>query len=145
MRIMRPASLRGPFAVNGYSPCQDATCGDMVNLQTHSASDALASATSLAPGTTFDPQLPDTSVLAAQGFVLALTAVAAGYWWLVVVPSERAALGRSKRLGPLNTYLQELEGPEATQERCLDNPIVATGVLLLLASAAGVLQQQLLR
>ncbi|GIL62859.1 hypothetical protein Vafri_17077 [Volvox africanus] len=70
--------------------------------------------------TTFEPQIPDTGVLAAQGLVLAVTIAAAGYWWLVVVPSERAALGRSKRLGPLNTYLQELERPDTVQNRGLE-------------------------
>jgi hypothetical protein len=66
--------------------------------------------------TSFEPQLPDASVLAAQGLVLALTVAAAGYWWLVVVPSERAALGRSKRLGALNSYLEELERPQPEPE-----------------------------
>ncbi|PNH06813.1 hypothetical protein TSOC_006796 [Tetrabaena socialis] len=68
----------------------------------------------------FEPQLPDASILAAQSLVLVLTLVAAGYWWLVVVPSERAAVGRSKRLGTLATYLEELEQPEAAEQRRLE-------------------------
>lgn len=56
-------------------------------------------------------------MLAAQVLVLLLTAGAGAYWWYVVVPTERAAVGRSKRLGALNNYLGELEAPQATQER----------------------------
>jgi hypothetical protein len=29
-----------------------------------------------------------------------------GYWWLVIVPSERAALAREKRRGALGEYLK---------------------------------------
>ncbi|KAG2425661.1 hypothetical protein HXX76_013504 [Chlamydomonas incerta] len=68
----------------------------------------------------FEPQAPDASVLAAQALVLLLTAGAGAYWWYVVVPTERAAVGRSKRLGALNSYLGELEAPQATQERKLE-------------------------
>lgn len=72
------------------------------------------------PPASFQPQLPDTSVLVAQGSVIVLSAAAAAYWWLVVVPTERAAVGRSKRMGALNTYLSELEQPEAVESRRLE-------------------------
>lgn len=32
------------------------------------------------------------------------------YWWYVIVPQERTRLGRSKRMGDVKEYLEELEG-----------------------------------
>ena len=44
----------------------------------------------------------------SQLLVLASTVGAGAYWWFVVVPSERAALGREKRKGELRSYLDGL-------------------------------------
>ena len=46
----------------------------------------------------FQPQM-DPSVAAAQLAVLATTLGTAGYWWLVLVPSERVSLAKNKRKG----------------------------------------------
>ncbi|CAG9460923.1 unnamed protein product [Pedinophyceae sp. YPF-701] len=60
---------------------------------------------------TFEPRV-DTTVLGAQLAVLGLTAAAGAYWWYVVVPSERAVVGRSKRMGGIKEYLDDIEGDE---------------------------------
>lgn len=44
--------------------------------------------------------------------VLAATGGAAWFWWAVLVPSERASVGRSKRMGALGQYLDDLENSE---------------------------------
>ncbi|GLC41953.1 hypothetical protein PLESTF_000104100 [Pleodorina starrii] len=114
-------------SASGVEPVVSAASASMAtqSIATQQSTSDLASAAAatLVPPPTasvFEPQLPDAGVLAAQGLVLALTVAAAGYWWLVVVPSERAALGRSKRLGPLDNYLRELERPETARERRLE-------------------------
>lgn len=58
---------------------------------------------------TFEPQV-DPNVVLTQLTVLFVTLGAGAYWWKVVVPSERAALSRSKKKGELKEYLDELEG-----------------------------------
>jgi hypothetical protein len=45
--------------------------------------------------------------------ILGTPAGLAAYWWLVLVPSERRSLAKSKRKGALNTYLEELETDES--------------------------------
>lgn len=95
----------------------ETSSGTLAKTQSPShAAITIDSVTPTAPST-FEPVLPETEVLAAQGLVLALTITAAIYWWLVVVPTERASLGRSKRMGPLDNYMQDLERPEASGER----------------------------
>lgn len=54
---------------------------------------------------TFEPQI-DGSVLGAQLAVLGMSCGLAAYWWLVVVPSERATLAREKRKGDVGVYLE---------------------------------------
>ena len=54
---------------------------------------------------TFEPQM-DGSVLGAQLAVVGMSCGLAAYWWLVVVPSERAALAREKRKGDVGVYLE---------------------------------------
>lgn len=59
----------------------------------------------------FEPRF-DASAAASMGIVLLSVAASAAYWWGVVVPSERASLGRSKRRGAVKAYLDELQGDE---------------------------------
>eukprot|EP01024_Parvocaulis_polyphysoides_P033109 TRINITY_DN2950_c0_g1_i1.p3 TRINITY_DN2950_c0_g1~~TRINITY_DN2950_c0_g1_i1.p3 ORF type:complete len:194 (-),score=17.08 TRINITY_DN2950_c0_g1_i1:660-1241(-) len=49
----------------------------------------------------------------AQLIVLGITGGAAFYWWSILIPSERASLGRSKRLGPFKQYLTDLNIDES--------------------------------
>eukprot|EP01025_Chloroclados_australasicus_P011390 TRINITY_DN14920_c0_g4_i1.p2 TRINITY_DN14920_c0_g4~~TRINITY_DN14920_c0_g4_i1.p2 ORF type:complete len:177 (-),score=9.53 TRINITY_DN14920_c0_g4_i1:356-886(-) len=49
----------------------------------------------------------------SQIVVLGITGAAALYWWKILVPSERASLGRSKRLGPFKQYLVDIQGDES--------------------------------
>ena len=53
----------------------------------------------------FEPRVDTTALVP----LVAVTGSAL-YWWLVIVPSERASLSSSKRQGPLREYLEEL-GP----------------------------------
>ncbi|KAG2496872.1 hypothetical protein HYH03_005272 [Edaphochlamys debaryana] len=87
---------------------------------TTSIATTIASVSVPEPLPAFTPQPPEPSVLIAQGVVLLSTVTAGAYWWLVVVPSERAALGRSKRMGAMASYLQELERPEAAEQKKLE-------------------------
>ena len=68
--------------------------------------------------TKFDPQF-DPSSLVPLGTVTA----SALYWWLVIVPSERAALSTSKRRGPLREYLEELRPSSAEDDKGKDRSI----------------------
>eukprot|EP00775_Hariotina_reticulata_P013732 gene13732-biopygen15658 len=64
----------------------------------------------------FEPQI-DAAALSAQLLVLAVTGGAAAYWWFAVVPSARRSLAKEKRLGPLNSYLLELQSSTADERR----------------------------
>uniref|UniRef100_A0A383V710 Uncharacterized protein n=1 Tax=Tetradesmus obliquus TaxID=3088 RepID=A0A383V710_TETOB len=65
----------------------------------------------------FSPHV-DSTVLASQLLVLAVTLGAAAYWWWSVVPSARRTLAKEKRSGPLKEYLVELqENPDKGVER----------------------------
>lgn len=59
----------------------------------------------------FEPRA-DTGALVSMAVVLAATGGAAWFWWAVLVPSERASVGRSKRMGALGQYLDDLENSE---------------------------------
>ena len=50
---------------------------------------------------TFEPHVDGSSLV-----VLGVFAGLAAYWWLVLVPSERASLAREKRRGAVGQYLQ---------------------------------------
>ena len=49
--------------------------------------------------------------------VLASVSLVGGYWWLVLVPSERRSLAKSKRRGEVNEYLNELEEATSTSQQ----------------------------
>lgn len=78
-----------------------------------------ATASPISASAVFEPHM-DPAVLAAQLAVLLVSAMAAMYWWLVVVPSERAALARSKRRGGVGEYLSDLEQATDTGQRSLE-------------------------
>jgi glucose/arabinose dehydrogenase len=70
-----------------------------------------------APPVTFEPHV-DPTALAAQLVVLGVTAGAASYWWLAVVPAARRSLAKEKRAGPTKAYLEELQAaPDRPAER----------------------------
>jgi len=63
----------------------------------------------------FEPTMPVEQLTASAG-VLLLTVVTGAYWWLVIVPSERASLAKAKRRGGVRSYLDDLEA-SPTDER----------------------------
>ncbi len=61
----------------------------------------LITASTSASTATFEPQMDPTAAVP-----LVLTLGLLGYWWFVLVPSERAALAKEKRRGAVGEYLQ---------------------------------------
>lgn len=61
---------------------------------------------------TFEPHVDPSTVL-SETVVLLSTIGLAGYWWLVIVPSERRSLSKNKRKGPLSQYLADLRGDDS--------------------------------
>ncbi|KAF5836995.1 hypothetical protein DUNSADRAFT_4968 [Dunaliella salina] len=69
------------------------------------------------PPQAFEPHIGGPQ-LASASVVIASTVITGMYWWMVVVPSERATLAKSKRRGTMRQYLQELqEDPSREAER----------------------------
>lgn len=62
----------------------------------------------------FEPQFDAVPGLL---FVSAITAVAAGYWWNVVIPDRRQSLALSKRRGDVKEYLDDLKEAETVGEK----------------------------
>ncbi len=52
----------------------------------------------------------DPAAMLPQYFVVSAILAATAYWWLVLVPSARGDLARSKRRGEVRAYLEEIEG-----------------------------------
>lgn len=77
----------------------------------------------------FEPRI-DTSALVSESITILVIGASAAYWWLVIVPSERAALASSKRSGPVRKYLEELRpaangdgdgaGSPSTEDRSIE-------------------------
>ena len=63
---------------------------------------------------TFEAQPPPLGTSVA---VLGSTAGVIGYWWLVLVPSERRDLAKNKNKGGLNEYLDDLENSEPSERK----------------------------
>jgi len=77
---------------------------------------ALLVAAARVAGAAFEAQPPPLGTSVA---VLGSTAGVMGYWWLVLVPSERRDLAKNKNKGGLNDYLDDLE-KTAVSERKLE-------------------------
>ena len=61
----------------------------------------------------FEAQAPDPSVFVALGAAMGIT----GYWWMVLVPSERKGLGREKYKGDTSGFLDKLAvAPEGERQ-----------------------------
>lgn len=83
---------------------------------------SLLTAATVDPATSFEPLLPDTSLLIGMGSVVALCVVAAFVWANQVVPVSRTKLALSKKNGEVRDYLEELrEDEDRPVERWLFN------------------------
>jgi hypothetical protein len=97
--ITRPIALR---------PLGMATWPDSPFLTSAAQEMSLASATLPSASTTFEPIVPDTSVLLGFLGIILVSAVAGWVWANQVVPVSRTNLAISKRTGPVKDYLDEL-------------------------------------
>jgi len=79
-------------------------------LPVHEVASVAEAATAVAAAPLQFEARADPAALGSMAAVLALTGTCGAYWWLVVVPSERAAVGRSKRRGEIGQYLEEIDG-----------------------------------
>jgi hypothetical protein len=84
--------------------------------------ESVASAT-LPSGSTFEPILPDTSVLLGFLGIILVSALAGWVWANQVVPVSRTNLAISKRSGPVKEYLDELResGANTTVSNATDS------------------------
>ena len=73
-----------------------------------------SSMTTTTPATTFEPVLPEPTVLIGFGVIVLLTALAVWVWAYQVVPVSRTNLALDKKRGPLKDYLDELQDSAAT-------------------------------
>jgi hypothetical protein len=64
----------------------------------------------------FEPQISAETVT-SMVLITLLCAVAAAYWWNVVIPDRRAELAMSKRKGEVKEYLDDLREAEVLGER----------------------------
>jgi hypothetical protein len=97
--ITRPSALR---------PLNMVTWQDSPFLTSAAQEMSLASATLPSVSTTFEPIVPDTSVLLGFLGIILVSAVAGWVWANQVVPVSRTNLAISKRTGPVKDYLDEL-------------------------------------
>jgi hypothetical protein len=97
--ITRPLALR---------PLSMVTWQDSSFLTPAAQEMSLASATLPSASTTFEPIVPDTSVLLGFLGIILVSAVAGWVWANQVVPVSRTNLAISKRTGPVKDYLDEL-------------------------------------
>jgi len=74
----------------------------------------MTTAATMTPATTFEPVLPETSVLFGFAGILILSALAGWVWANQVVPVSRTNLAISKRSGPVKDYLDELRAAESS-------------------------------
>lgn len=83
---------------------------------------SVASATLPSGSATFEPIVPDTSVLLGFLGIILVSAVAGWVWANQVVPVSRTNLAISKRTGPVKDYLDELResGANATASNATD-------------------------
>ena len=78
------------------------------------ATDSSMTTMTTTPATTFEPVLPEPTVLIGFGVIVLLTALAVWVWAYQVVPVSRTNLALDKKRGPLKDYLDELQDSAAT-------------------------------
>jgi hypothetical protein len=115
--IVRPLALR-PLSMVTW---QDSSFLTSAAQEISVGVESVASAT-LPSGSTFEPILPETSVLLGFVGIVLVSALAGWVWANQVVPVSRTNLAISKRTGPVKDYLDELRasGANATVSNATD-------------------------
>mmetsp|Transcript_40534 Transcript_40534/g.61456 ORF Transcript_40534/g.61456 Transcript_40534/m.61456 type:complete len:237 (-) Transcript_40534:121-831(-) len=80
------------------------------------------------PSTTFEPVMPDTSLLWGFGAVAILCIIAANVWANEVVPVSRTKLAISKSRGEVREYLDELKEGSINASKSLEETITSEDI-----------------